>query len=76
MTSVSRDAFTTAKPANPPDPFAGRAAPYSVEAEQAVLCAMLQSSEAVPQGSPRVARSGRHLVPVRQLAQALKGHGG
>ena len=47
MTSVSRDAFTTAKPANPPDPFAGRAAPYSVEAEQAVLCAMLQSSEAV-----------------------------
>ena len=44
MTSVSRDAFTTAKPA---DPFAGRAAPYAVEAEQAVLCAMLQSNEAV-----------------------------
>ena len=43
MTSVSRDAFTTAKPA---DPFAGRAAPYAVEAEQAVLCAMLQSNEA------------------------------
>jgi len=44
MTSVSHDAFTTAKPS---DPFAGRQAPYSVEAEQAVLCAMLQSAEAV-----------------------------
>ena len=43
MTSVSHDASTTAKPS---DPFAGRQAPYSVEAEQAVLCAMLQQADA------------------------------
>ncbi len=44
MTSVSPAASSTAKPA---DPFAGRQAPYSAEAEQAVLGAMLLDGDAV-----------------------------
>ncbi len=43
MTSVSPAASSTAKST---DPFAGRSAPYSAEAEQAVLSAMLQDNDA------------------------------
>jgi replicative DNA helicase len=43
MTSVSPAASSTAKPS---DPFAGRSAPYSAEAEQAVLSAMIQDNDA------------------------------
>jgi replicative DNA helicase len=43
MTSASPAASSTAKPA---DPFAGRQAPYSAEAEQAVLGAMLLDPDA------------------------------
>jgi replicative DNA helicase len=43
MTSVSPAASSTAKP---PDPFAGRSAPYSAEAEQAVLSAMMLDADA------------------------------
>jgi replicative DNA helicase len=43
MTSASPDASTTAKPS---DPFGGRQPPYSAEAEQAVLGAMLLDQQA------------------------------
>jgi len=43
MTSASPAASSTA---NPSDPFAGRTAPYSVEAEQAVLSAMMLDADA------------------------------
>src|SRR3989442_1659101 len=43
MTSASPAASSTAKPS---DPFAGRAAPYSAEAEQAVLSAMMLDADA------------------------------
>ena len=43
MTSVSPAASTTAKPS---DPFGGRQPPYSAEAEQAVLGAMLLDQQA------------------------------
>jgi replicative DNA helicase len=43
MTSVSPAASSTAKA---PDPFAGRSAPYSAEAEQAVLSAMMLDADA------------------------------
>jgi replicative DNA helicase len=43
MTSVSPAASSTAKPA---DPFGGRQPPYSPEAEQAVLAAMLLDADA------------------------------
>jgi hypothetical protein len=40
MTSVSHDNFSTA------DPYVGRSAPWSQEAEQAVLAAMLLDQDA------------------------------
>ena len=43
MTSASPAASSTAKP---PEPFAGRSAPYSAEAEQAVLSAMMLDADA------------------------------
>ena len=43
MTSVSPAASSTAKPS---DPFGGRQPPYSPEAEQAVLGAMLLDADA------------------------------
>jgi len=48
MTSVSPAASSTAKPA---EPFAGRPAPYSAEAEQAALGAMILSPDAALQAA-------------------------
>jgi replicative DNA helicase len=46
MTSASPAASSTANPSAPDGAFAGRAAPYSAEAEQAVLGAMLLDADA------------------------------
>ena len=65
MTSVSPDSFSTA------DPYVGRAAPWSAEAEQAVLGAMLLDQDAALRGSELLDDSMFYREAHRRLFRAM-----
>jgi replicative DNA helicase len=65
MTSVSHDNFSTA------DPYVGRAAPWSQEAEQAVLGAMLLDQDAALRAAELVDDSMFYREPHRRLFRAM-----
>ena len=69
MTSVSRAGSTTAKE---PDVFGGRQPPYVVEAEQAVLAAMLLDAEAALSGAALLDDSMFYREGHRRLFRAMK----
>jgi replicative DNA helicase len=65
MTSVSPDSFSTA------DPYVGRAAPWSAEAEQAVLGAMLLDQDAALRASELLDDSMFYREAHRRLFRAM-----
>ncbi|HEX2218241.1 MAG TPA: replicative DNA helicase [Gemmatimonadales bacterium] len=65
MTSVSPDNFSTA------DPYVGRSAPYSAEAEQAVLGAMLLDQDAALRAAELVDDSMFYREAHRRLFRAM-----
>jgi replicative DNA helicase len=65
MTSVSPDSYSTA------DPYVGRAAPWSAEAEQAVLGAMLLDQDAALRASELLDDSMFYREPHRRLFRAM-----
>ena len=69
MTSVSRAGSTTAKES---DVFGGRQPPYVVEAEQAVLAAMLLDAEAALSGAALLDDSMFYREGHRRLFRAMK----
>ncbi len=66
MTSVSRDSFSI------PDPYVGRSAPWSAEAEQAVLGAMLLDQDAALRASELVDDSMFYREEHRRLFRAMR----
>jgi replicative DNA helicase len=69
MTSVSRAGSTTAKES---DVFGGRQPPYNVEAEQAVLAAMLLDAEAALSGAALLDDSMFYREGHRRLFRAMR----
>jgi replicative DNA helicase len=67
MTSVSRDSFSTA------DPYVGRSAPWSSEAEQAVLGAMLLDQDAALRAVEMVDDTMFYREEHRRLFRAMRG---
>jgi replicative DNA helicase len=67
MTSVSRDSFSTA------DPYVGRSAPWSSEAEQAVLGAMLLDQDAALRAVEMVDDTMFFREEHRRLFRAMRG---
>ncbi|MGH7535014.1 MAG: DnaB-like helicase N-terminal domain-containing protein, partial [Gemmatimonadales bacterium] len=67
MTSVSPDSSSTR------DPYVGRSAPWSQEAEQAVLGAMLLDQDAALRAAERVDDSMFYLEAHRRLFRAMLG---
>jgi len=65
MTSVSQDNYSTA------DPYVGRSAPWSQEAEQAVLGAMLLDQDAALRAAELVDDSMFYREPHRRLYRAM-----
>jgi replicative DNA helicase len=66
MTSVSRDSFSTA------DPYVGRSAPWSSEAEQAVLGAMLLDQDAALRAVEMVDDTMFYREEHRRLFRAMR----
>lgn len=66
MTSVSRDSFSTA------DPYVGRSAPWSAEAEQAVLGAMLLDQDAALRAVELVDDTMFYREEHRRLFRAMR----
>jgi replicative DNA helicase len=66
MTSVSRDSYSTA------DPYVGRSAPWSAEAEQAVLGAMLLDQDAALRASELVDDTMFYREEHRRLFRAMR----
>ncbi|HEU4587297.1 MAG TPA: replicative DNA helicase [Gemmatimonadales bacterium] len=66
MTSVSRDSYSTA------DPYVGRSAPWSPEAEQAVLGAMLLDQDAALRASELVDDTMFYREEHRRLFRAMR----
>jgi replicative DNA helicase len=69
MTSVSRAGSTTAKEA---DVFGGRQPPYALEAEQAVLAAMMLDAEAALSGAALLEDSMFYREAHRRLFRAMR----
>ena len=67
MTSVSHDNFSTA------DPYVGRSAPWSQEAEQAVLAAMLLDQDAALRAAETVDDTMFYREGHRRLYRAMLG---
>src|SRR5690606_25442932 len=68
MTSVSHDSFSTASTEQP----ATRSVPWSAEAEQAVLGAMLLDGDAALRGAELLDDAVFHREPHRRLFRALR----
>ena len=66
MTSVSHDSFSTA------DPYVGRSAPWSPEAEQAVLGAMLLDQDAALRAVELVDDTMFYREEHRRLFRAMR----
>jgi replicative DNA helicase len=67
MTSVSPDSFSTASP----EPYVGRSAPWSNEAEQAVLGAMLLDQDAALRAAELLTDSAFYREAHRRLFRAM-----
>src|SRR3954447_9775284 len=67
MTSVSHDNYSTV------DPYVGRSAPWSGEAEQAVLGAMLLDQDAALRAAELVDDTMFYREPHRRLFRAMVG---